>query len=81
MAVAHEAWVGLGAAFNGAGFPAAGPVWHQIGGQHAEEFPAQGSTPSFGTGLEQSFPVAACGGQAAGKAHPLQGHLVASCRF
>src|SRR5664280_2240822 len=81
VAIVHQAWVGLGSSLYGAWFTAAGTFGHQIFGQDPEELVLHRATSARRSGLEQCLSVAAGGGQAPGKAHPLQGHVVATGGF
>ncbi len=72
MAWAGEAWIRLGAPFDGAGFPSAGTIGHEIVCNPGKEIGAEAEAHGFRTGLKESLGVAPGSRQGSGKAQASQ---------
>ena len=77
----HQARVRLWSSLDGARLSAARSVWYQIEGDDAQKFFKKLGALFLGTGLEQSFTIAAGDGQAACKTDSVQLDVMPSGRL
>ena len=81
VATSCQERVRLRATLDGPGFATARPISNLVGGQNSKHLLQQLLPLALGTRLQECLAISPRSGEAAGKAHPFQNHVIAASRF